>query len=377
LYDQFEREKVNLDSAICYKWKETETNACIIFVHGLGGDAEATWGNLPNLIMGTAFARHTDLIAYSYNTSAFKPGGPKVSELTDNFITFCETLIERYERVYFISHSLGSVLTINSIPELCNRNKRWQHKVRGHILLAPALWGSLLGWVPLSKTSWQLRFGSKVLKDVRTKWMEYSKESNTKSYVIFGTEDKIIKKKLSELVSLKITPKSTERDHVSISKMSSISEVSYRTIMNCLYTFDDSNHYDSRQYILRTVFDSIKSDWEYDDHLSEFIYVPDFKLRIVEFTQRGEGRDFTEGWMKGFPNKKGMMHNYAIYYLNLRIYDFTMIFCDGYRYLLPMPKSALNLVITKEQYALGKIMENAGMYDNLEQGLRVAGITVE
>ena len=377
MYETYERQKTVLDSAIFYTWKEGETNACILFIHGLGGDAEGTWKNLPNLIMGTTFARHADLVAYDYTTNTFIPGSPKIESLTDNLVSFCETVIEKYERVYFVSHSLGSVLTLNTILKLGAVNQRWNSKIRGHILLAPALWGSLLGWASLSQTSRQLKSGSKILKNIREQWKEYVEQYPVSSFVIFGTEDKVVKKKKEELVDLSIQLKSTERNHVSISKIDSINEVTYRTIMSCLYMFDNSNHYDSRKYIIRTVFHSLKKDWEYDDHLSEFVYIPDFKIRIVEFTEKGKGREFVENWVKKFPDKMGMKHNYAIYYLSLRIYDFSMVFCDGYRYLIPLPSSVQNLTISHSQYALGKIMEKAGMYDNLDQGLRMAGIKVE
>lgn len=377
MYENFEREKLILDSAVCYKWGESETNSCILFVHGLGGDAEGTWKNLPNLIMGTAYARHCDLIAYSYKTRVFMFGSPDIDSLTNDFITFCETLIERYERVYFISHSLGSVLAINSIPKLIKINQHWINKLRGHILLAPAIWGSTFGWFSLSSTARELVQGSKTLKMVRDKWAKFSLNCPITSFVIFGSKDRVIKKNIHELRRLNIIPKSTSKNHVSISKINSINEVTYRTIMNCLYELDDSDHHDSRNYIKRMVLDSLKSDWEYDDHLSEFTYVPNFKIKIVEFTQRGEGRSFVESWVEKFSDPNGMMHNYAIYYINQRIYDFSMIFCDGYRYLIPLPDSVKNLVITKEQYALGKIMEKAGMYNNLDKGLSLAGIRVK
>lgn len=376
MYEKYERESISIDSTILYRWKEEETNACILFIHGLGGDAERTWRNLPNLIMGTTFCRHTDLIAYDYQTRKFLPGSPGIEQLTDNLVTFCETMIEKYERVYFITYSLGSVLALNAIPKLGATNQRWGNKIRGHILLAPALWGSVLGWVSLSLTSRQLKYRSKALKTVRVNWTKYAKQSPVPSFVIFGTKDKVIKKKIQELSELAITPKSTERDHVSISKIDSISEITYRTIMNCLYIFDDSNHYDSRKYIIKTVLDSLKKDWEHDDYLSEFTYIPDFRIRIVEFTKKGKGSEFYEPWMERFPDNRGKKHSYAVYYLNLRIYEFSMVFCDGYRYLIPLPSSAKNLVINSTQYALGKIMENAGIYDDLDQGLQIAGIEV-
>jgi len=377
MYQNFERQKLTMDSAVCYKWHETETNACILFVHGLGGDAETTWGNLPNLIMGTAYSRHTDLIAYSYKTSALGINSPRIDSLTKDFSTFCETVVEKCERVYVISHSLGSVITLNAIPKLSDTNPSWINKIRGHILLAPALWGSKFGGISTSPTSRELKRDSTVLTAIRETWKNSAIQNKIESFVLFGSGDKIIKDNVSELKNLGITLKSVARGHVDISKIDSINEITYQTIMNCLYIFDDSNHYDSRSYILRSVYDSRKIDWEYDDHRSEFTYIPNFKIKIVAFTQRSNASSFVEPWTQKFPDPNGMRHYYAIFYLNFRIHDFSMIFCDGHRYLIPMPKSASNLVITKKQYALGKIMEVAGMYDDLDTGLQQADISVE
>lgn len=377
MYQQFERKKIYYDSAVCYQWLETESNACILFIHGLGGSALETWGNLPNLIMGTKFSRHVDVISYDYNSSKYKINSPSIETITGDLITFCESFIGQYERVYIISHSLGSVLTLNIIPKLNEINSRWSNKIRGHILLAPALWGSIWGWISPSKTARELKYGSVYLKEILNKWVNYKNNQSIQSFIVFGSSDRVIKKNLSEIEELGIIPKNTARNHFSISKINDIDEVTYLTIMNCLYELDDSDHYDSRSYLKRKVFDSIKSDWEYDDELSEFVYVPDFKLRILEFTKRGKGRPFTESWTKNFSDPNASQHNYAIYYINLRIHDFSMIFCDGFRYLIPLPEKPTKLSISQEQYVLGKIMEKAGMYDDLDQGLRMSGIQVK
>jgi len=376
MYETFEREKIALDSAICYHWRDYEANSCIVFIHGLGGHPEGTWKNLPNLLMGTSFCRHKNLVSYSYSTSSLHPLSPKIDSLIEDLTTFCETTLQRYEKIYFITHSLGAVLTLAVIPILTSINQTWARKVRGHIMLGPALWGSLLGWVSPSPTGRNLKFKSKLLREIREEWEGFTFKRNIKSYVVFGSEDMVIKKNLDDLKRLCIVPKSTAKNHIKISKINSISEVTYRTVVNCLYEIDGGSHYDSRNYIKQTVFDSNKNDWEYDDSLSEFIYIPDFKIRIIKFEDKGHDRKFIEPWVEKFPDPTGQKNNFAILYMGLRVYDFSMIYTDGFRYLIPLPKSVKDLTINTQQYALGKIMETAGMYDDLDTGLRMAGITV-
>jgi hypothetical protein len=376
MYSIFEREKQRFDTGLLYTWRHEYAAACIVFTHGLGGDVEDTWGNLPMLIMGTAFARNKDILVYSYKSSAINPASKSIQILTDEYVTFIESLAIRYQSIYFITHSLGSVLTLSCLTELFSRSDIWGRKIRGHILLAPALWGSYLGWISLSKTSRGLKYKSNELKSVRSKWSSSGINQSCKSIVLFGSEDKIIEKNTEDLISMNIRSKSVAKDHVSIPKTTSIDEITFRSIIDCMYEISGSSPYDSRNYIRSIIVDSKKSDWEYDDRLSEFVFMPDHKFRIVQFDSRGEPHEFDEPWVKRFPDPNAQMINFAAYYDNQRIFDFPMIFCDGYRYTIPMPRSRNELIITPEQFNLAKIMEASGMYKNLEQGLNIAGIRV-
>ncbi|BEV72967.1 hypothetical protein THUN1379_24490 [Paludibacterium sp. THUN1379] len=376
MYSTYEREKLSFDAGIIYQWPKSIATSCIIFTHGLGGDIEGTWGSLPMMIMGSAFSRNKDILVYSYRTSVINPMSKSIQDLSDEYITFLESLATKYQSIYFVTHSLGSVLTLGALTELYSRSDTWNRKIRGHILLAPALWGSYLGWVSPSKTSRELKYKSKKLALIRQAWAEIAKGKPCKSFVLFGTEDKIIEKNISDLTSMNIASKSVAKSHISIPKSVSIDEITFRSILDCLYEISGSSPHDSRNYIKSIVAESSKDDWEYDDHLMEFVFMPDHKLRILQFDSRGEPRDFNEPWVKNFPDHKAQMINFAIYYDNQRIFDFPMICCDGFRYTLPMPKSRTDLSITIEQYRLGQIMEKSGMYNDFEQGLAIAEIHV-
>lgn len=378
MYSTYEREKLAFDAGVIYQWPKSTAAAasCIVFTHGLGGDIEDTWGSLPMLIMGSAFSRSKDILAYSYKTSAMNPTSKPIHDLADEYITFLESLATKYRSIYFITHSLGSVLTLAALTELYRRSDTWNRKIRGHILLAPALWGSYLGWISPSKTSRELKYKSKKLESIRQEWAAIAKDKSCKSFVLFGTEDKVIEKNTSDLSAMNIRSKSVAKNHVSIPKSVSIDEITFRSIVDCLYEISGSSPYDSRNYIKSIVTESSKEDWEYDDHLAEFVFMPDHKLRILQFDSRGEPMEFDEPWVKNFPDPNARMINFAVYYDNQRIFDFPMICCDGFRYTLPMPKSRSDLTITSEQYRLGQIMEKSGMYEDFEQGLNIAGICV-
>lgn len=269
------------------------------------------WGNLPMLIMGTAFARNKDVLSYSYESSSLKPTSKPIQELTDEYVTFLESLASRYHAIYFITHSLGSVLTLSALTELFNKSDIWDRKIRGHILLAPALWGSYLGWVSPSKTSRELKYKSSKLDAIRKKWASLAKSKSCKSFVLFGSEDKVIEKNTNDLTSMNIRSKSVAKNHVSIPKSTSIDELTFRSIVDCMYEISGSSPYDSRNYIRSIVAESEKNDWEYDDHLAEFVFMPDHKLRILQFNSRGEPRDFNEPWVKKFSDQSEGVRNFV------------------------------------------------------------------
>ncbi len=394
----YERTEYRMDNSIFYSWPDEYANACVVFIHGLAGHPEKTWKNLPTFLMGSAFARNKDIVSYSYKTSILSARGANTEACIDNFVTFAETFLSRYERVYFITHSLGSVITIGSIPILAQRDSIWSRKIRGIILLAPALWGSnwadwatliklplflphgVIDFLPLSKLIYELRPSSTKLKSIRETWSSFNSTAQINSAFIHGTRDTVVAPNRSELQIMGVQPLSAETNHTKISKVATLSDSLYVMILNTLYSFDGGNYRDRRQYILQTVYDSKKEDWEYDDELAEFVYLPDFDIRINKIADD----TFFEKWLTIFPAHShasipnpAKLEDFNITYKRLRIHTFSMIAVDGHRYLFPMPKGPNDLRITRRQYCVAKIMESRGMYRNLDQGLEIAGFTID
>ena len=376
MYSLFEREKIQIGSSVCYQWPKISPRACIIFIHGLGGNHESTWGNLPTLLMGSLFAQNKDVFSYSYKSSPLNPFDKEISVISDEFTTFLENISPKYQSFYFISHSLGSLICLGAILNLLGRDNIWINKIKGHVMLAPALWGSNWAYLGISPITHSLRPKSKFLGQLMNEWKFQSALTNFKSFVLAGTKDEIVLKNTKELLRMGIKTHALSESHISIPKTNSIDSQTYRSILDCLYESAGSTVYDSRAYIESIVIDSNPEFWEFDDRLRTFFYKPDHKLRIIQFDAREDPRGFEEHWTKRFPDSRATLVHYEINYDGLHIKDFPMVLCDGGRYLIPLPKSTKDLSITPEQYNLANIMEKEGFYINLKQGLDIAGIKV-
>jgi hypothetical protein len=376
MYENYEREEYEIEGTVFRNWPNGYANAAIVFVHGLSGDPITTWGKLPELLMGTAFCRNKDIISYSYKSNKFLLTKRNYHILHEELMTFSETILNKYHRLYFITHSLGSVLTLGLIPSLSEKNEIWAKKIRGIILLAPALWGSPFAYFTFSKLARQLKPKSKMLYDIKNKWRAYCLTNNFNGIIIFGTNDRIILTKKDELDSLRLIPKSVSRSHIDIPKITNLNNLLYRTIINSLYQFDNANYYDSRNYILQVVFDSNKNEWKYDDALSELIYLPNFEIRIEMLGDLGE---FHEPWTDRYPDHNSHHFEYQITYKGLRIHKFSIVHTDGYRYAIPLPArfGVDDFRISRNQYNLGFIIEQMGAYNDFQRGLDISGIKID
>jgi len=376
MYSLFEREKLQIGSSICYQWPKISPKACIVFIHGLGGNHQSTWRNLPTLLMGTLFAQNKDIFSYGYESSPVNPFDKDIPTLSDELTTFLENLSPKYQSFYFISHSLGSLICLNAMLNLLSRDNIWSFKLKGHVMLAPALWGSNWAYLGLTPITRALKPKSQFLTKTLNDWSFISKLTVCKSFVLAGTSDEIVLKNSEELLRMDIKIHALPESHISIPKTNSIDSRTFRAILDCLYEISGSNLYDSRAYIKSLVIDSSPDYWEFDDRLRTFLYKLDHKLKIVQFDAREAPRDFDEGWTKKFSDHRATLIHYEINYDNHHIEDFPMVLCDGGRYLIPLPKSAVDVSITQDQYKLAEIMEKEGFYKDLKQGLRMAGIQV-
>jgi len=134
----------------------------------------------------------------------------------------------------------------------------------------------------------------------------------------------------------------------------------------------------TRQEIERIILDSeTPMDWTRLAHgtATTITYASDVNIRFeMDFEGKGvQARPFEERWARGFPDKAASGYFCDLYYGSTLLERFVLVSVDGGRALLPLPRSAIDLSITRLQYKIGKVHD----YDqSLDTYLNLAKIQV-
>ncbi len=370
------RTKTRIGESIVYQLPKSRPRAAVLFLHGLSGSPKHTWGRIPHLLMASRFGWEKDFILYAYRSSRWKPGGPTIEGLIEDLTSYISLHMGGYSRVYCIAHSLGSVLALGAGAELERQGVSIAHRLRGLVMIGPALWGSHWGHISPNRTVQNLLPGSASLKKVRDMWVDYAERTGAKSSVLFGSDDRVVERRSSDFQKLGIETKSIARSHVKLTHVQDLDDDVLMALLEILHGFDGVSPSDARLGVVRTVVDSEPEDWIYDDVDGEFVYLPDFDLRILEDPQTEGSSVFSEPWTGKF-RSAAQRGNFRILYREACVGKFTMVYCDDGRYIIPLPKSSTELRISGNQYRLARIFNiHCAMNHDLDRGLREGGIEV-
>ncbi|HHX55825.1 MAG TPA: hypothetical protein GX705_05700, partial [Clostridiales bacterium] len=81
-----------------------------------------------------------------------------------------------------------------------------------------------------------------------------------------------------------------------------------------------------------------------------------------------------EEWATKHIDESAYMYEYKLYKDNKLIKEFNLVYVDGYRALLPMPKLGTNIV-PRDEYHLSRIFNNN--IDELNNYMILSGLIVE
>jgi Putative serine esterase (DUF676) len=112
----------------------------IVFIHGFGGNSIGTWNNFPKFLLSDSKFTNTDIIFYGYETLKGQAGEHSAqlydfvnhlqTPLKSNILPKEQNLPERnYSKIVLVAHSLGAILTRQTLLLAEIDNKGWVDKV--------------------------------------------------------------------------------------------------------------------------------------------------------------------------------------------------------------------------------------------------------
>jgi hypothetical protein len=134
------------------------------------------------------------------------------------------------------------------------------------------------------------------------------------------------------------------------------------------------NQYQENEILkaINLVYRSMKNDWILHEEKQEMIYLKNPVIKIVwDDTDRDD--PFNEVWATKHPDSKAYKVDHSIILNGLLIEKFSLVYVDGYRALMPMPKMGTN-IIPRKKYQISLLFnENK----NLHEYIRRCGLIVE
>jgi len=117
-------------------------------------------------------------------------------------------------------------------------------------------------------------------------------------------------------------------------------------------------------------------DWDslYAENTKIVIYRKDTHLKFKHHDDRDiQNQNFIAKWANKFPDPKAVGYYFHLYHYDTIIHSFVLVYVDGCRALLPVPKSHTELTVSRLDYAAAVINGDKQTTDSY---MERAGITI-
>jgi tetratricopeptide (TPR) repeat protein len=178
---------------------EPVNNSVILFVHGFAGEAETTFGNIPQYIKEEDRMKGWDMFSVGYSSNQMPSLGigiwaaiPDISKLGDFFNTTIRNQFAKYQQIAIVAHSMGGLVIQKAILEL---DTSFRNKIKYILLFGTPSNG-------LNKAG-IIKFWNRQLRDManngefvtglRKKWSEtFTAGYPFEFRVVAGTDDEFV-----------------------------------------------------------------------------------------------------------------------------------------------------------------------------------------
>jgi hypothetical protein len=214
----------------------------VFFVHGLGGDPDATWGSFAELLKCDPDIRDTSVGYFSYPTSLFRlpfsRKAPSVQTLAGALQTIIENRYPRCHEITMVCHSLGGLIGKQYLIDQVEQGRPL--RVKSLLLFAVPNNGAGLASIADS-ISWrhgqlrQLCRNSDVVRSIATTWQRRQMTGKVDvRYVVAGLDNVVDEHSARESwgnVTVEVIP---DHNHRSVVKPAAANDLSYLILKNTL-----------------------------------------------------------------------------------------------------------------------------------------------
>ena len=174
------------------------SKVCVVFVHGFGGDATATWGRFPELLTEAPGLDGWDVYSLGYSSSlapdlrGIWSGDPDIATLATYLRTRCNQPPLVGKRFALIAHSMGGLVVQRALLDeqlVADTSHVMLYGTPSNGLKKAAGW---LGRI-VKRQSQDMAFGSAFVTDLRRRWTEkFSPDRPFSFRAVAGDRDEFV-----------------------------------------------------------------------------------------------------------------------------------------------------------------------------------------
>jgi predicted alpha/beta hydrolase family esterase len=178
--------------------------ALVLFIHGLGGQREATWAKLPKYLMtDEAISRRYEMGFYSFPTQVFRlpfaPRSPKIQVLADGLRT--QIKYAGFDRINLVCHSLGGLVAKQYLIEEADAKR--ELKVDRLVLFAVPNNGAELASVAQLVSFRQLQIkqlckDADIIELANKAWHRLEIPKRVRVKYVIGSQDRVVSQRSAE-----------------------------------------------------------------------------------------------------------------------------------------------------------------------------------